>query len=207
MLSNTDNSLLLLGEETRSLDSSESSAPQAARKRVSKKTAPSSNAAESAPESITSPSELSPYLAAFPLLSDPAQVCERAVEILSSVDEDLVTLLPAELPFPPEDDPFTRTAEEWETLWYSTRESALRVYLNTRMEFRRQLALALNGEPHDLKPWTYWVFHGGRPEDGEPVYGLTPERRDEIGWTYPYSKANFRIYRDQSAGETDERRG
>lgn len=137
-------------------------------------------------------------LTALPPLPTPAAVRERAVELLRRIDPSLADLLPDDLPFPPEDDPFTKTYEDWESAWYGIRESAYRVYLNQRMEFRRHLQRALEGTPNDLKPWTYWVFNGARPADGEPVYGLTEERRTELGWAYPGPATDFRIYGEVS---------
>ncbi|MBW3624163.1 MAG: hypothetical protein KY468_12215 [Armatimonadetes bacterium] len=136
---------------------------------------------------------------ALPTLNTAAEVRERAVELLSFLSPDLADGLPAELPFPPVDDPFTKTEEEWQAIWYGVRESAHRVYLNMRMEFRKQLSRAAAGEPNDLKPWTYWVFNGVCPADGEPVYGLTEERRVELGWNYPGPATDFSIYTETEA--------
>src|SRR5262249_17893515 len=46
-------------------------------------------------------------------------VRDRAVDILSAIDPDAADRIPAALPFPPEDDPFTKTLEEWEAVWYA----------------------------------------------------------------------------------------
>ena len=134
----------------------------------------------------------------LPLLEDLVAVRERAAEVLSALNPKLIEQLPDKLPFPLEDDPLTKTAEEWEAVWYAARESALRVYLNMRMEFRKHLARALAGEPNDLQPWTYWAFNGVRPSEGEPVYGLTEERRMELGWKFPGPATEFRIYAEES---------
>ena len=135
-------------------------------------------------------------LEAHPSLTDPGDVRARAVSLLRLIDPGLTDLIPEALPFSPEDDPFTRTLEEWEAVWYASRESAFRVYLNLRVEFRRNLARAVSGEPNDLKPWTEWVFNGRRPEEGEPVHGLTEERRAELGWTRSGPASDFGIYRE-----------
>ncbi len=149
---------------------------------------------------LAPPSEATParLTAAHPPLEDPVAVRARAAELLSALDPALLASLPDPLPFPPEDDPFTRTADEWEAEWYARRESAQRVYWNMRMEFRRHLERAVAGEPSDLAPWTLWVFRAPRPQDGEPVYGVTPERRAELGWDYPGPATDFRIYRESA---------
>jgi hypothetical protein len=137
----------------------------------------------------------------FPVLESLDAVRTRCVELLSAADPALAEVVPAELPFPLEDDPFAKTAEEWEAVWYAARESAYRVYLNMRMEFRRQLSRALSGEPHDLKSWAYWVMNGKPPADGEPVHGLTEARRSELGWPYPGPPTDFTIYRQAPEAE------
>ncbi len=152
-------------------------------------------ATETQPERL----ENADLLEAYPLLGSSAEVRQRAVELLSRVDPRLPDLLNSELHFPTEEDPFTKTTEEWEAVWYSMRESAFRVYLNMRMEFRRHLERELKGEPNDLKPWTYWAFNGVRPEPGEPVYGLSVERRNELGWDYSGPATDFTIYGDSPA--------
>lgn len=149
-------------------------------------------------ESTETPGEtVAWFSSALPVLENAAAMRARAVEILTLIDPALTERLPAELPFPPEDDPFTKTADEWEAVWYGVRESAHRVYLNMRMEFRKQLARAQAGEPNDLSPWTYWVFNGACPDDGEPVYGLTEQRRVDLGWSYPGPPTDFTIYRGE----------
>jgi hypothetical protein len=139
--------------------------------------------------------------ASFPVLESLEAVRERCIELLNAVDPNLAEAVPIEIPFPIEDDPFVKTAEEWEAIWYAARESAYRVYLNIRMEFRRQLSRALSDEPNDLKPWTYWAMNGSPPASGEPVHGLTPERRAELGWPYNGPVTDFKIYREPSTPE------
>jgi hypothetical protein len=206
----------LLGEEVAAEPNPEESpsptgpkrAPRLAKKRASGDEAAASEAGAVPVEATNRPTEpaVSPgrddrLLLALPALDSPESVGERAVEILTSVDPAAAGQIPPAVPFPPEDDPFTRTAGEWEAVWYASRESALRVYLNARMEFRRQLARAAAGEPHDLRPWSYWAFTGPRPNAGEPVYGLTEARRQELAWAYSGPATDFVIYRPESMEE------
>lgn len=202
-LDETGDLLSLIGEEAAPSAPAEASDEKPKRKRAAKKAKAEEPTSVSAPlmKAVVAETEAPEWVeAAHPVLESASLARERAAELLRRIDPALAEQLPEELPFPPEDDPFTRTFEEWEREWYAARESAVRVYLNIRMEFRRQLRRAASGQPHDLKPWAYWVFHGARPHEGEPVYGLTEERREELAWTYPGPATDFTIY--QETGES-----
>jgi hypothetical protein len=194
-MSDTGDLFSLLGEPS-SPPRDDSAKPEKTReKKATKRDSPSPAPPEESRSLPSIPANAVALNEAFPALETTEAVRTRCIETLSAVDAALVEFVPAELPFPIEDDPFTKTAEEWEAVWYAARESAYRVYLNMRMEFRRQLSRALAGEPSDIKPWTYWVMNGAPPAEGEPVHGLTGERRSALGWPYPGPAEDFEIYR------------